>query len=747
MILPILALVQIPVARIEVDPTHVLNRIQDAMYGACIEDVNHEIYGGLYAQRIFGESFEEPVPGKGPLGWKTLGGSWSADGSGIHVRAESGPKLVRTGPELRDGIVETKVALSNDMGDNAGLLVRVSNAGEGADNFDGYEISLAARDRRLILGKHLHDFHSIRSVPAPIVLGRWHRLRVALNGPRMRVYLDNDTEPRIDFTDPDRPLLTGTIALRTWNADASFRDVQFDRRPISLSFNDAGEGVSGMWDSVGDGRFAVESKAFNGALCQSISHGSGSSFVGIANRGLNRWGISVRKGRAIEGRVYLHGNVGQATVSLQGLDGTVYASQVVKVGATWAKAAFHLTPTFTDPKARFVVGIDRPGKLWVDQAVLLDGDRFAGLPIRGDIGRKMVDGGLKFLRYGGTMVNVPGYRWKSMIGDPDKRPPYVGHWYPCSTNGFGIFDFLKFCEAAEFGSAFAINAEETAEDAADLADYLTAPVSNPWGRRRALDGHPKPYHPDYIEIGNEEAIGNPTEEALAHYAERFRVIARSIHRRNSSLKLVCAAWWVADSPAMKKVFDAVQGEAAAWDLHFWCDEPNAGAAIDRDLTAVEAKFRSWNPATKLKVVVFEENGNRHDGQRALGHATTLNTTRKHGDFVLADCAANGLQPWHQNDNGWDQGQIFFSPSEVWGTPPFEVQRLLSKDRLPLRVAAKVEGAVDALAMRSEDGRTVLVTVVNLEDHEVRAVVSAPGFASKELTLARRSVGSVRLSRV
>ena len=28
--------------------------------GACIEDVNREIYGGIYSQMIFGESFAEP---------------------------------------------------------------------------------------------------------------------------------------------------------------------------------------------------------------------------------------------------------------------------------------------------------------------------------------------------------------------------------------------------------------------------------------------------------------------------------------------------------------------------------------------------------------------------------------------------------------------------------------------------------------------------------------------------------------
>ena len=28
--------------------------------GACLEDVNHEVYGGLYSQMVFGESFQEP---------------------------------------------------------------------------------------------------------------------------------------------------------------------------------------------------------------------------------------------------------------------------------------------------------------------------------------------------------------------------------------------------------------------------------------------------------------------------------------------------------------------------------------------------------------------------------------------------------------------------------------------------------------------------------------------------------------
>ena len=64
-------------ATINVDAGKVVNHTTRLMYGACIEDVNHEIYGGLYAQQIFGDSFEEP-PRAAPAGWVDYGGCWAA---------------------------------------------------------------------------------------------------------------------------------------------------------------------------------------------------------------------------------------------------------------------------------------------------------------------------------------------------------------------------------------------------------------------------------------------------------------------------------------------------------------------------------------------------------------------------------------------------------------------------------------------------------------------------------------------
>ena len=77
-----------PDSTIKIDAAKVLNRVTPLMYGSCIEDVNHEIYGGLYAQLIFGESFEEPPPSFAPIaGWKSYGGDWIVTGDALRVGA------------------------------------------------------------------------------------------------------------------------------------------------------------------------------------------------------------------------------------------------------------------------------------------------------------------------------------------------------------------------------------------------------------------------------------------------------------------------------------------------------------------------------------------------------------------------------------------------------------------------------------------------------------------------------------
>ena len=49
-------------ATVSVDVSKVKAAVPRTLYGTGMEDVNHEIYGGLDAQRLYDESFEESLP-------------------------------------------------------------------------------------------------------------------------------------------------------------------------------------------------------------------------------------------------------------------------------------------------------------------------------------------------------------------------------------------------------------------------------------------------------------------------------------------------------------------------------------------------------------------------------------------------------------------------------------------------------------------------------------------------------------
>ncbi|HKD37111.1 MAG TPA: alpha-L-arabinofuranosidase C-terminal domain-containing protein, partial [Pirellulales bacterium] len=535
------------------------------------------------------------------------------------------------------------------------------------------------------------------------------------------------------------PIKQGKVGLRTWQSNASFRDLKVTARGGAKyleKFPSKGftGKLSGCWDEVRVGDAAPQftwdvDRPLNSSRSQKIEFLRGEGAIGIANCGLNRWGLGLREGATYAGRLYFRSNdfKGKVIVALQSSDGTkTYARDYLGPPSDdWRRYEFSLKSNTSDPNARFEILLAEPGAISVDQVYLSPtGDElFQGLPIRGDIARALQDEGLTVLRYGGSMVNAEGYRWKKVIGDRDKRPQYKGWWYPYSTNGFGIEEFLQFCEAAKFEKVFAINDEETPEDAGDLVEYLNGPTTSKWGAIREKNGHKAPYGVKYIEIGNEETTN-------AHYIERFKLLYDAMHARDPSVKFIIAAWWEPDNPISKRIVQELDGKAALWDVHVGGDDLHEGRKVDALFTRMEKLVHEWAPNTPLKACVLEENGGRHDVQRALGHACILNATQRHGDFVLIDCPANCLQPWLQNDNDWDQGQVFFTSSKAWGMPPFYAQQMAAANHLPCRVATETKSPgddLDVTATRSDDGATLVLKVVNIGSQARGAEIDIAAF--------------------
>lgn len=112
--------------------------------------------------------------------------------------------------------------------------------------------------------------------------------------------------------------------------------------------------VSRQWDAFSTGGAVAAypheaGDAYNGAARRAWNSSPGREPSGIANAGLNRWGIAVRKGQTFEGRLYLRGS-GDVVVALQSADGTKeYASQrITGIGAAWKKFPFELTAAAAD---------------------------------------------------------------------------------------------------------------------------------------------------------------------------------------------------------------------------------------------------------------------------------------------------------------------------------------------------------------------------------------------------------------
>jgi hypothetical protein len=721
--------------------------------GACIEDVNHEIYGGLYSQMVFGESFQEPPDFPGRLrGFRVLGGMWRVRDGEVSCTGDRGDKIVSDLPAFRDGEVGVEVFVADRKLVNAGLIVRVGNAEIGADNWDGYEIALNAQGQSVLLGRHRQDFRSLRTAPCEVPTGRWVSLVVRLDGPAIEVSVNGKSVLKYD--DGRDALPAGTVGLRQWQREARYRNlwVKTAGQTHKLAFESVSNEplkVSGMWRPVqsvnAKGDFALETdRPFVGRQSQRITFVEGKGQLGVENQGLNRWGMQFVGGKTYEGVLWARAEkTVDLFVALESPDGSQRLTEErlpVKAG-DWQRLSFTLRPRSTST-GRLSITLRGPGSVVLGYAFLQPGDwgRFRGLPVRRDVAEAMIDQGITMLRYGGSMINHGEYRWKRMIGPRDRRPPHRGTWYPYSSNGWGIPDFMAFCEAAGFEYIPAFNMDESPLDMADFIRYAKGPADSEWGKRRAADGHPKPYKLRYVQLGNEERVDEG-------YFKKFKPLAEAIWKQDPDIILVVGDFdyrevirdpfrfrgsssGITTLAAHRQILQlAKKHNREVWfDVHVWTDGPRPNSTLGGALSLIDA-LEKISDGARFKVAVFELNANNHGVRRALANALAIQAIERDGRIAVV-ASANALQPDGQNDNGWNQGLLFLNPGQVWLQPPGYVTQLFSRHYQPRLVQCRVTGAKDVLdvsAKLSKDGKTLVLQAVNPTDRSVPAEIRLSGY--------------------
>jgi len=521
------------------------------------------------------------------------------------------------------------------------------------------------------------------------------------------------------------------------------------------------------WSRMGQGgSFRTSKESTHGHQSQFISDGA------IVNYGLGQQGMSFVAGKDYEGVLWVK-PMGSASVTLSLLVNDTLAGTetwpLPKV-SQWHRFSFQLkanrssecrvwqrkdvpwkgslascTNTKETPQGCYLCSggfqISVQGSVLVDYVLLQPGPwgRFHDLPVRKDVAEAMFQtSGWQVLRLGGSMCNVEGYRWKQFRGDV--RAPYHGWWHPVASSAFRLFEVLELCEAGEVECVLTLNNEETPEDMADLLEYCFGSTQTTWGALRAADGRKEPYKMFSFEIGNEQKL----DMLLVQQVE---AISKAMKQRAEDLKLPMPQLVVGQNIETQLNFEG-EGRAitsamlevlkpytSAWDAHIGGDHFED---VDTFKKLLDVSSSFFQHVGKTKMVVFEENGFRHDLLRALNHARFNLAASYQGDFLLMNTAANGLQVFNQNDNGWDQGQIMMTPDKVWLSPFGWSQSMLSKHMKDFDVPLKLKitdgkEKLEVGAYRSAKG--VGLRIVHWEGEEEEVTIQLRWHASNPVATA------------
>ena len=228
-----------------------------------------------------------------------------------------------------------------------------------------------------------------------------------------------------------------------------------------------------------------------------------------------------------------------------------------------------LVPNADCSKAALQILMLNEGDIVMDDVSLMPQDTYKGHGLRKDLAQALADLHPRFMRFpGGCVVHGGGdgfwdtYRWKNTIGPRHERKQLKNTWGYHQSMGLGYYEYFQFCEdlgmqpvpilpcgvncqGANGGwSMWPQQAQdacpmeqmdEWVQDALDLIEWANGdPATSEWAKKRAEQGHPKPFGLKYLGLGNEEKIS-------PEFAERFRYIYNKVHEAHPEIVIVGTA--------------------------------------------------------------------------------------------------------------------------------------------------------------------------------------------------------------
>jgi hypothetical protein len=170
-------------------------------------------------------------------GWNYSDGNWAIESGELSIDGFGKKTFGNTG--WTDYTIEADVTYKRGL--NAGIIFRVNNPANGGANdspqlgtdyLQSYFVGLGST---LTLGKHNYGWAALKSVAGAYTINKTYHLKVVASGANIKVYVDDMTTPKIDYTDPN-PFIAGKVGFRSCDTHAHFDN-------FSVTTNDQGTGI------------------------------------------------------------------------------------------------------------------------------------------------------------------------------------------------------------------------------------------------------------------------------------------------------------------------------------------------------------------------------------------------------------------------------------------------------------------------------------------------------------------------
>ncbi|MHB9142133.1 MAG: family 16 glycoside hydrolase, partial [Paludibacter sp.] len=171
-------------------------------------------------------SFQDDFSSGTQIGWINYGGSFYVNnGEYIATNPEGKPesKSIQTATSFTDFNYDVKVQVGTSG--NAGIVFRTGKTEFIPDGYNGYYFGISAgSSNQLELGKANGGWTSLKTANFNITANTWYQIRVVAQGTNIKIYVNDMTTPKINFTDAS--FSSGSIGVRNYNAVSKWDDIK-----------------------------------------------------------------------------------------------------------------------------------------------------------------------------------------------------------------------------------------------------------------------------------------------------------------------------------------------------------------------------------------------------------------------------------------------------------------------------------------------------------------------------------------